>query len=126
MMTEVVPTSLKTALSRGFRMRCPRCGEGRIFESFFKEHESCDRCGLGFEDRSGKTWAFMYVTTAAFVGPLAFVVLVLQFMGYDMPALPVFGVIVALLFASLPVRKGCAIALDFVVEERDRAGRAGT
>ena len=125
-MTEVAPTSFKTALGRGFRMRCPRCGEGRIFESFFKENEICDHCGLKLEDRSGKTWAFMYVTTAAFVGPLAFAVLVLQFMGYEVPALPIFGVIVVLLFASLPVRKGCAIALDYLVEERDRAGRAET
>lgn len=125
-MSTTTRTSIGTALSRGFRMRCPRCGEGRIFESFFKENELCQHCGLKLEDRSGKTWAFMYVTTAAFVGPLAFAVLVLRFMGLPMPAMPVFLAIVALLFASLPVRKGCAIALDYVVEERDAASRAET
>lgn len=33
------------AMWRGFRGRCPRCGEGRLFHSFLKTVDVCDVCG---------------------------------------------------------------------------------
>lgn len=35
-----------TALKRGFRCRCPRCGQGRLFRSFLKVDDRCPACGL--------------------------------------------------------------------------------
>ncbi|HJO75221.1 MAG TPA: DUF983 domain-containing protein, partial [Rhodospirillales bacterium] len=35
-------------LGAGLRGRCPRCGDGRLFESYLKITERCDNCGLGF------------------------------------------------------------------------------
>ncbi|MBO0902721.1 DUF983 domain-containing protein [Jiella sonneratiae] len=40
------PRPLGTALWRGLRGRCPRCGEGRLFGSFLKSVEACEECGL--------------------------------------------------------------------------------
>jgi uncharacterized protein (DUF983 family) len=37
-----------TALKRGFRGRCPRCGEGRLFRAFLKVDDHCKACGLDF------------------------------------------------------------------------------
>jgi uncharacterized protein (DUF983 family) len=37
-----------TALKRGFRGRCPRCGEGKLFRAFLKVDDSCSACGLDF------------------------------------------------------------------------------
>ncbi|MGH9806810.1 MAG: DUF983 domain-containing protein [Terriglobia bacterium] len=37
-----------TAMKRGFRGRCPRCGEGRLFRAFLKADGSCSVCGLDF------------------------------------------------------------------------------
>jgi uncharacterized protein (DUF983 family) len=34
-----------SALLRGFRGRCPSCGEGRLFRAFLKVADSCPRCG---------------------------------------------------------------------------------
>jgi uncharacterized protein (DUF983 family) len=34
-----------TALGRGFRCRCPHCGEGRLFRAFLKVANHCDVCG---------------------------------------------------------------------------------
>lgn len=36
----------------GIRGRCPRCGQGRLFQGFLSLRESCDVCGLdyGFAD----------------------------------------------------------------------------
>jgi uncharacterized protein (DUF983 family) len=36
------------ALRRGFRGRCPRCGEGKLFRAFLKVDNSCSVCGLDF------------------------------------------------------------------------------
>jgi uncharacterized protein (DUF983 family) len=33
------------ALRRGFARRCPRCGEGRLFEGYLKVTDSCAACG---------------------------------------------------------------------------------
>ena len=33
------------ALRRGFRRRCPRCGEGHLFEGYLKVADACPACG---------------------------------------------------------------------------------
>jgi uncharacterized protein (DUF983 family) len=37
-----------TALKRGFRSRCPRCGQGKLFRAFLKTADNCSVCGLDF------------------------------------------------------------------------------
>ena len=37
-----------TALKRGFRGRCPRCGEGKLFRAYLKVDDHCSACGLDF------------------------------------------------------------------------------
>ena len=37
-----------TAMKRGFRGRCPRCGEGKLFRAFLKVANNCSVCGLDF------------------------------------------------------------------------------
>jgi uncharacterized protein (DUF983 family) len=39
---------LWTAMRRGFRCRCPRCGQGRLFRAFLKVDDHCSSCGLDF------------------------------------------------------------------------------
>ena len=34
------------ALKRGFRCRCPRCGQGKMFRAFLKTANNCSVCGL--------------------------------------------------------------------------------
>ena len=36
------------AMKRGFRGRCPRCGEGKLFRAFLKTADNCASCGLDF------------------------------------------------------------------------------
>src|SRR6202162_3858612 len=40
--------SVWTALKRGFRGRCPRCGEGKLFRAFLKVDDHCSVCELDF------------------------------------------------------------------------------
>jgi uncharacterized protein (DUF983 family) len=37
-----------TAIKRGFRGRCPRCGEGKLFRAFLKVDDHCPVCGLDY------------------------------------------------------------------------------
>jgi len=37
-----------TAMKRGFRSRCPRCGEGKLFRAFLKVDDHCSVCSLDF------------------------------------------------------------------------------
>jgi uncharacterized protein (DUF983 family) len=37
-----------TALKRGLRGRCPRCGEGKLFRAFLKVDDHCPACGLDY------------------------------------------------------------------------------
>ena len=36
------------AIKRGFRGRCPRCGEGKLFRAFLKVDDNCSVCDLDF------------------------------------------------------------------------------
>ena len=37
-----------TSMKRGFRGRCPRCGEGKLFRAFLKVDNNCSVCGLDY------------------------------------------------------------------------------
>jgi uncharacterized protein (DUF983 family) len=40
-------------LVRGLRMRCPNCGAGELFTSFFGLRPRCPRCHIAFEREEG-------------------------------------------------------------------------
>jgi uncharacterized protein (DUF983 family) len=39
------PTDVAQAMLRGFRCRCPACGEGGLFRAFLKVNDTCPACG---------------------------------------------------------------------------------
>jgi uncharacterized protein (DUF983 family) len=45
---QVEKRDLWIAMKRGFRFRCPRCGEGKLFRAFLKTANNCSVCGLDF------------------------------------------------------------------------------
>jgi uncharacterized protein (DUF983 family) len=67
---------LPLAIRRGASLRCPRCGEGRLFRRYLKQVDSCACCG---EDYSyiraddGPTWLTVLVVGHVVVA-LAFIV----------------------------------------------------
>lgn len=42
--TPLEPRESKLAVKRGFHLRCPACGEGKLFSRFLKVTETCRRC----------------------------------------------------------------------------------
>lgn len=53
-----------TALARGLAKRCPVCGHGDLFASYFTIRESCPGCGLVFEREDGYWLGAMIVAMA--------------------------------------------------------------
>lgn len=52
---------------RGLRLRCPRCGIGRIFAGPFRMHARCPSCGLTFEREPGYFVGAIYLNYGATV-----------------------------------------------------------
>jgi uncharacterized protein (DUF983 family) len=103
-------------LSRGLHLRCPRCGEGRLFESWNRLRETCPVCGLDVERRLGDTWFFMYMSTAGLSGVLVVAMFLLRPRVVWVGQLVVCVAAVAVIGLSLPYRKGIAVALDYWIE----------
>lgn len=87
-------------LWRGMRRKCPRCGTGRVFRSWFKMVERCPTCHLRFE-RESDFWLGAYVINLAVTeGLLVLALLVYVFQAVSDPTTPSTPVIVAsLVFA---------------------------
>jgi len=45
--------SVMTSLKRGFLLRCPNCGRGKLFRKGFTMYEKCSVCGWRFEREEG-------------------------------------------------------------------------
>ncbi len=53
-MTEPFPAVTPARmLARGARRRCPRCGSGGLFPTWFRMTDRCPRCDLSFEREEG-------------------------------------------------------------------------
>jgi uncharacterized protein (DUF983 family) len=66
----------RTALLRGWRRRCPACGEGRMMGSYLEVRRSCPECGTElFHHRAddGPAWATILIT-GHLMAPLMLVV----------------------------------------------------
>ncbi len=44
-MTPIVERSTSEAMLRGFRGKCPNCGDGALYKSYLKVAEACPVCG---------------------------------------------------------------------------------
>src|SRR6266481_5458752 len=55
---------LARVLARAARLRCPRCGGTRLFQSWFTMARSCALCGLVFERAQGYFVGAIYINYA--------------------------------------------------------------
>jgi uncharacterized protein (DUF983 family) len=70
-----------TYLFRSLRLRCPRCGRGRIFRTFFKMFDHCVYCGLKYAREEGYFLGSIYFNygLTAFVVTIGYPLLVFGF-----------------------------------------------
>lgn len=107
-------------LWRGALMKCPRCGEGRIFKSYLKREDSCSRCGEGFDGLDaddGPAWLTIGLV-AHIVVPLLIFLERGELMPYWQEAgiLVVVTIVAALVF--LPISKGFFIAALWLINRK--------
>ena len=58
---------LLTAVGRGLRLRCPRCGRAPLFRGAFTMNDACAVCALRFERAQGYWVGAIYVNYAVTV-----------------------------------------------------------
>lgn len=106
--------SIRTVLGRGLRGKCPRCGEGPLFQRWIVTHERCSNCRLLFQRNYGDIWMFMLVLDRI---PILFGIAVVYF-GFratNWMAAAGFAVAMAVpLIATMRNRQGLALALDYL------------
>lgn len=67
--------SAATTIARGVTGRCPRCGEGALFDGFLHVRPSCEHCGLefGFADAGDGPAVFVILLAGFIVAGLALI-----------------------------------------------------
>ncbi len=102
-------------IARGLRGRCPRCGEGRLFDGFLTLRPSCEKCGLGYDfaDAGDGPAVFVILIGGAIVVFAALLTEVVYQPPYWVHA--VLWVPLILIVTLLPLRmiKGLLIALQY-------------
>ncbi|HTT46874.1 MAG TPA: DUF983 domain-containing protein [Pseudolabrys sp.] len=111
------------AMTRGLRGRCPRCGEGRLFEGFLKLRPRCESCGLDFNfaDAGDGPAVFVILIGGAIVVCAALITEVVYQPPYWVHAALWLPLILLVTLAPLRPIKGLMIALQY--HHRAQEGR---
>ena len=113
MIDEGSPNNLP--IGRGLRGRCPRCGEGRLFQGFLSLRPACEHCGLsyGFADAGDGPAVFVILIGGAIVVFAALITEVVYQPPYWLHAALWFPLILIVTLAPLRLIKGLLIALQY-------------
>lgn len=110
--------SLFGLLIRGWKKRCPSCGEGRIFSRWIDRYDHCSSCGYRYEENEGDLWAFWVFSDRFFVVAALAAGLILSGNTGLSPLMEwfvrgsLFLVIAFFLIVTMPQRLGCCIAFE--------------
>jgi uncharacterized protein (DUF983 family) len=113
-MTPSRSQSIRTALSRGIRKRCPHCGEGRLFSGWSRHLGRCSVCGLVFERNPGDTWAFTVIGDRLPIGAIMVLIYFGVVRSHPRLGLAMLVVLTGLVVWTAPNRWGVGIALHYV------------
>ena len=109
-------------LLRGLRLRCPRCGETRLYAGPFRMHEVCAACGMRYERESGYFVGAIYVNYAVTVAVAAGTVLILDWwIGLALAQQLAVGITLAALvpLAFFRYSRSLWLCLDYLVTRAD-------
>ncbi|HEY0053673.1 MAG TPA: DUF983 domain-containing protein [Caulobacteraceae bacterium] len=102
-------------LKRGARLRCPNCGEGKLFRAYLKVRETCEVCGhdnAQYPADDAPPYFTMLIVGHLIVAPL----LLFPFI-WEWPPFLVAGITLPLLAISclllLPVVKGAVVGVHW-------------
>jgi uncharacterized protein (DUF983 family) len=112
-MNEIAPVPLP--IGRGLRGRCPRCGEGKLFQGFLTLRQRCDSCGLdySFADAGDGPAVFVILLGGGIVVFAALLTEVLFQPPYWVHAMLWLPLILIVTLLPLRLIKGLLIALQY-------------
>ena len=105
---------IRQVIWRGWRRRCPHCGRGPLFATWFRMATECSECRLRFERRPGDTWAFWLIGDRLFIAALLAVIV---FGFRSTTTAHVVGLFLAAavpLVWTMPHRLGVCVGLDYL------------
>lgn len=108
----------RVAVWRGLCGRCPRCGKGALFAGWYTLHDRCPACGFNIRRAEPDTWAFMYISTAFLTGLFVVAMFLLRPSAAWVTQVVVLPLALAVIGGSLRWRKGCALAVEYLVGQR--------
>ena len=110
-------------IGRGLRGRCPRCGEGHLFEGFLTLRPKCEHCGLDFDfaDAGDGPAVFVILIGGAIVVFAALMTEVVYQPPYWVHAVLWLPLVLLLTLGPLRPTKGLLIALQY--HHKAREGR---
>jgi uncharacterized protein (DUF983 family) len=109
------PVPLSTTILRGLACKCPRCGEGKLFEGFISLRPSCSACGLdyGFIDAGDGPAVFIILIAGFVVVFCALIVEVIYQPPFWLHAVLWLPLVLLTTLAPLRSMKSLLIALQF-------------
>ena len=115
-------TGLGTALWRGVKLRCPRCGEGRLLTSYLRQAPACTSCGLEtglIRADDGPPWLTLLIA-GHILAPLMVIIFMNDILPMWISTILLALASVALCMALLPRAKGFFIAAIWKLGAQDR------
>lgn len=109
------PASTALPVKRGLLGRCPRCGEGKLFDGFLTLRPACDKCGLdySFADAGDGPAVFVILIGGALVVLAALFTEVVYQPPYWVHAALWLPMILIVTLVPLRMLKGLLIALQY-------------
>jgi uncharacterized protein (DUF983 family) len=113
--------SVMTSLKRGFLLRCPNCGRGKLFRKGFTMFEKCPVCGWRFEREEGYWTGAVAVNLVVTELLIAFIVvpvaIAFAFANVSLAVLLIVGLPLPILLPFLFFRhaKSLWMSIDFIV-----------
>jgi len=110
---------MKTLLARGWHKKCPQCGKGDLYRTWFRLHEHCPECGLKYLPNQGDLLGpLILLDRVVFLIPF----IVLFYFRIWHPGVWTFvlvgAVMTAVMVGTMPNRNGLSLAFDYYLRRR--------
>jgi len=116
-----------TLLGRALRLRCPLCGQGKLFRGWLRMNQQCPNCGVTFEREPGFFLGSIYINygLTALIVAIAYPILLFQHQVPETPLL-IGAVTFTVVFPILLFPWARSLWLGFDQWHDAREGETGT
>lgn len=115
---------IKKIFINALKLKCPRCGKTPLFQKWATLYEKCAECGLIIAARESDTYFFMYISAGAITATFIIGTYIMAPpVNIVLGRLVVATIAFFLFFATMPIRKSIAIAIEYYSDARSQYPR---